>query len=229
MMPEEDVWELPADYVPRERVGSLRLYLILTVDAEGGGFADGALESLLVTGAVDAVQLRFRGRLDRDGDPDEVVDRAWYSCRRHDVLFLVNDDPQLALESGADGAHVGQSDLPAAQARSVLGNARILGLSTHGPDEVALARGLPVDYVGLGPCFPTSSKALDRTPGGPELVRACLTAAGDMPVFPIGGITLQNAPSLVKVGATRLAVGAGILDAPDPPEAARRLRALLPD
>ena len=163
----------------------------------------------------DEPRLRARARLLRD------------LCAAHDVLLLLNDRPDIAAALDLDGAHVGRDDVPPETARAWLGPDRLLGLSTHDPEELAAAHEAPVDHVGLGPCFPTRSKALDYVPGGGALVARCLPAAGGLPVFPIGGITPANVAELAAAGATRAAVGAGILAAADPASAARAVREAL--
>ena len=204
----------------RARLQSARLYLILTIGAEAPNWRP-PLEAALATRRIGMVQLR-----DTSGDEARVrrrVDFLKAPCAAHGVLLLLNDNPALAAELDLDGAHVGQEDLAPAAARALLGPRRLLGLSTHDTEEIAAARTAPGGFLGLGPCFATDSKALDRRPKGADLVARCAGAAGDRPVFPIGGITPANAPPLVAAGALRLAVGAGILGAPDPSEAARRL------
>ncbi len=209
----------------RQHLITARLYLIVTVRDEGGWLIP--VEAALSSGCVDIVQLR-----DRSGDDAVLIERA-HELRElahaNDALFVLNDRPELVTRVEADGAHVGEDDIPVAEARAAIGPERILGTSTHDADEIRAARELPVDYVGLGPMYPTSSKTLARAPGGGALVAGCLPAAGSLPVFPIGGITPENAPALVSAGAKRLAVGAGILRAADPAAAARDLAALLDD
>jgi thiamine-phosphate pyrophosphorylase len=208
------------------RLRATRVYVILTLGPEGDDAKwRPAAERALATGCVGMLQLRDVG-----GDEDRLAARARDlapRCAEHGALFLVNDRPDLAAALDADGAHVGQEDVPAAQARALVGPNRLLGLSTHGPEEMEAARALRVDYAGLGPCFPTVTKALVREPRGPALVASCLAAAGDLPFFPIGGITPANAASLVAAGARRVAVGAGVLAAADPAAAVRALDGLL--
>jgi len=208
----------------RARLAAARVYLILTVRDDGPSW-HAPLLAALQSGAVDVVQLR-----DVRGDEDALrADAASLQmrCEAFDVLFVLNDRPDLAAELDLDGAHVGQEDTPVTEARLLLGPERLLGLSTHDVGEVAAARRAPVDYVGLGPCHPTGTKQLSRTPGGAGLVAACAAAAGDLPVFPIGGITPANVAALVAAGARRAAVGTGILAAADPATAARALREAL--
>lgn len=200
------------------------VYLIVTLDAQRRDEL-APTEAALASGAVDLVQLR-----DVSGDEARLRARAAalkVLCADHGVALILNDRPDIAAALDLDGAHVGRDDVPAATARAWLGPDRLLGLSTHDPAELEAARHEPVDHVGLGPCFPTGSKALAYEPGGAGLVARCLPVAGDLPVFPIGGITPDNVGSLAAAGATRAAVGAGILAAADPAAAARALREAL--
>lgn len=206
-----------------KRLSNARLYLIVSADQrDDAPFA--AARAALGSGAVDIVQIRRR----TPGAFDEALVRELQAVAASaGVLFIVNDDVALAARLDADGAHVGQDDMPAAAARELLGDERLLGLSTHDAAEIEVARACAIDYVGLGPCFGSRSKQLRLPPGGPGLVRSVREAAGPLPLFPIGGIDAATAPLLVSAGATRLAVGAGILDAADPGGAALRLRRLL--
>ena len=107
-----------------------------------------------------------------------------------------------------------------------MGPDRLVGCSTHDASELGAVR--LADYAGLGPCFPTDSKSLTRAPQGPGLLRMALPAApANLPVFPIGGIQVRNLPNLIAAGATRAAVGAGVLAHADPGRAAKDIRALL--
>lgn len=170
-----------------------------------------------LSGGVEAVQLR-----DKEADDARYADAA----RRlrsicAGVPFLLNDRWHLVEETGADGVHLGQDDAPIEQVRRALGAEVLLGLSTHDQAEAAVAAERGADYVGLGPMFPTATKALSRAPGGAALLRSVRC---ELPVFAIGGITAENLPSL---GARRIAVSSAIADAADPESAARELRRLL--
>ena len=201
----------------------VRLYLVWTPEALDGD-PWRPLERALESGAVEAVQLRKKSGADASD-----AQRMRALCDEHGALFVVNDDAHAAAAWHADGVHVGQDDMTVSDARQIVGPDRVVGLSTHDAAEIRAAGEASVDYVGLGPCFPTGSKALTLAPGGPELVARCRPPAGSLPVFPIGGITPDNAGALVAAGADRLAVGGGVLAADDPAAAARRIRALLPD
>jgi thiamine-phosphate pyrophosphorylase len=209
----------------RERLGRARLYLVAGSASGGPGWWT-AVERALASGVIDVLQLR-----DAELDDAAFVAQARAArrlCDVHGALLIVNDRVSLAAACEADGAHVGEHDLPAGLARLLLGEERLLGLSTHDAAEVAAAHGQGVDYVGLGPCFPSETKSLRRSPGGPALVAAAQGTARTLPLFPIGGITPENAASLVAAGARRLAVGGAVLRAADPAAVALRLAGLLP-
>ncbi len=201
----------------RLRADTTRICLIVSPHVAKGDW----LDTLQRLRNVDMVQLRAKGQ------PDERIVAWAQRLRPHFALLILNDRPDLVQDAGADGAHVGQDDMDAVAARALLGPDAILGLSTHDEREVREARSLPVDYVGLGPCFETGSKELELAPGGAALVRRSLPAAGDLPVFPIGGITPANVASLAAAGARRVAVGSGILDAADPVRAAQAVAGAL--
>lgn len=172
-------------------------------------------------GGVDLVQWRVK-----HADPDGLAE-CLRRCRAASVPVIVNDDVQLAVQSSAAGAHVGQDDMPAEQARRLLGE-RWLGVSTHDPAQIRAAATAGADYLGFGPCFPTTTKGYAR--GQPQrAVTDAVRTAGDcqLPLFAIGGITPENLPRLLALGIRRIAVTAAILQADDPAEAARRLRSLL--
>jgi thiamine-phosphate pyrophosphorylase len=201
----------------------VRVYLVAGEASCRGPFL-AAVERALSSGVVGAVQLR-----EKDLSDDAFLARAVALrglAERAGALLLLNDRAHLVAEAGADGVHVGEDDPSPESARALAGASALVGLSTHDAAEVAAAPARGADYVGLGPCFPTATKALARAPRGPDLLREALPSAR-LPVFPIGGITPDNVASLAAAGATRVAVGAGILSAPDPAAAARAVAAAL--
>jgi thiamine-phosphate pyrophosphorylase len=167
---------------------------------------------------IDILQLR-----DKEASPAKLLTaarRAAGRCAEHGILFIVNDHPQLARESGADGVHLGQDDVDVLVARMILGEAMLIGLSTHTPDQVDAAA--DVDYIGVGPVHATPTKP-GRPAVGLELVEY---AAGHarVPFFAIGGIDAANVGAVRRAGARRIAVVRAIADAADPAVAARALR-----
>jgi len=143
-----------------------------------------------------------------------------------DVPVLVDDRVDVArtlLERGCAGVHLGQDDAPPELARELLGEAPLIGLSTHSPAQVVASLEQPVDYLGFGPIHATSTKGYVRGLG-PEAAWVAAQAS-DRPLFAIGGIDATNAGELEDVG--RAAVSSAILAAADPARAARELRELL--
>lgn len=178
-----------------------------------------------IAGGVDVVQLR-----EKDLDARPLIERAYVAaavCREQGVPFILNDRPDLALACGADGVHVGQDDAPPGLARDILGPEAIVGLSTHGPDDLERARREPVDYISAGPVVPTPTKP-DRPGTGPEYVALAAECEEEgLPVFVTGGVTPEAVPALVAAGARRFVVVRYLTESPDPRRAATLLRAAI--
>ncbi len=172
-----------------------------------------------IVGGVDLVQLR-----DKHLDARPLLDRARLAaavCRDHGVPFVLNDRPDLALEAGADGVHVGQDDAPPALARRILGPDAIVGLSTHAPAELDAAAGEPVDYVSTGPVSPTPTK-----PGRPGTGLGYLryaAATTSRPWYVTGGVTPDTVAGMVAAGARRFVVVRWLTEAGDPRKSAQAL------
>jgi thiamine-phosphate pyrophosphorylase len=198
------------------------LYLVLEPERCVLGWRKTVVEG--VSGGVGIVQLRDKGATDAEFLPRaREVARA---CAELGVPLILNDRVHLVEAAGARGVHVGEDDMAPEEARRVLGPDFVIGLSTHDRDEVAAAAGRGADYVGLGPMFASRTKTLRRPPGGPALLRSALGAT-HLPLYPIGGITAANLPSLVAAGATRAAVSSAICGAKDPRAAAAALNRIL--
>lgn len=218
----------------RKRLIDARLMWIFTPDPDRPRAAEAALEAAL--GRVDAIQVRLKlpGRKAGPSPAGPLLEwtRKVLALREslgqgpRQPLVFVNDRPDVArvlAEEGLDGVHLGDRDLTPEAAREYLPDGLLLGLSTHGPEEVLAAQDRPVDYLGFGPVFATATKGYDRG-HGPEHAWIAQEGSG-LPVFPIGGIDLTNAEQLEEVG--RAAVGSAITDAADPAAAADHLRAAL--
>ncbi len=205
----------------RERLRTARLYFVC--EAMPRGEEPEALLHAALSGGVDIVQLREK-ELGRD-----EVQRSARTFRRlcdtYSALFIVNDDPYLARSCDADGVHLGQDDMPAAEAREILGPEAIVGLSTHSEAQLAASAEQPVDYVSVGPIWETPTK--EGRPGvGLGLVEHAAANAAH-PFFAIGGIDPANAADVVAAGARRLGVVRAIRDADDPAAVAEALRGAL--
>jgi thiamine-phosphate pyrophosphorylase len=142
------------------------------------------------------------------------------------VTFIVNDRADVALAAEASGVHVGQDDLEADAARSVVGSGKLLGVSTHNVEQFKVAVATSADYVAVGPIFSTVTKANPDHVVGIELVRQVRTLT-DKPIVAIGGITLERAAEVIRAGADSVAVISDILLAPDPGRRARQYIELL--
>jgi len=137
------------------------------------------------------------------------------------VSFIVNDRPDVAALARADGVHVGQDDLAPEQARAVAGADKWVGVSTHNVEQFLEAAATSADYIAVGPVFATTSKANADPVVGKELIRR-VRGLTEKPVVAIGGITLENAASVIEAGADCAAVISDILRAPDRAARARQ-------
>jgi thiamine-phosphate diphosphorylase len=215
----------PTHLAPPEAIGELRRQrlrwarLYFVSDARPHGQDPEALLNAAMSGGAGIVELRDREH------PRNVVERSGHTFRRlantYGALFIVNDDPHLALELRADGVHVGQDDMDPAEARRIMGPDAIIGHSTHSREQIEAAANQPVDYISVGPIWETPTKA-GRPATGLDLLREAAQVA-EKPWFAIGGIDTENADEVVSAGAERLCVVRAIRDAADPRAAAATL------
>lgn len=145
-------------------------------------------------------------------------------CRRFGALLLVNDDPQLARESTADGVHLGQGDGSVAAARTLLGANKIVGVSTRTVAEARQAQNDGADYIGLGAMYPTGSKDDAQLVGVNRLSE--VRGSVSLPIVAIGGLTRDNAGAVIDAGADSVAVISAVMEARNPQVAARELSLL---
>lgn len=140
-----------------------------------------------------------------------------------DTLFIVNDDPSIAEEVGADGVHVGQGDMSPAEVRLRHPGLGIVGLSTHNPAQVAASRTEPVDYIGVGPVYATPTKDIPDPTLGLDVMSAMIAAAAH-PAVAIGGIDAARLPDVIAAGARNFAVVRAVCGSEDPYSAIMRLK-----
>jgi thiamine-phosphate pyrophosphorylase len=174
-------------------------------------------------GGVDIVQLREKSLPDRDLLAKARDVRRW--TRDAGVLFIVNDRPDIAVLSRADGVHLGQEDLTVADARRVVGPDALIGVSTHTAAQVRAAVLDGANYIGVGPTFPSATKDFDHFPGL-DFARE-VAEMTTVPAFALGGITPLNVAKVVAAGLRRVAVSGAVGQADDPRSAAMRLRSAL--
>ncbi|MBL4614499.1 MAG: thiamine phosphate synthase [Magnetovibrio sp.] len=200
-----------------------QLYLITPPVFDLDTFAPTFVEAL-EGGEVACVQLRMKTA---DGGPaprEEVLRAAKVlvpQAQDREVAFLINDDAELAAQLGADGVHVGQEDTSLKAARAVVGTDAIIGVTCHNSRHLAMeASEAGADYVAFGAFYPTTTKD-PKTIADPEILEIWSTMT-NVPCVAIGGITVENAPPLIKSGADFVAVVAGVWNHPDGPAHAVR-------
>lgn len=220
------------------RFARTRLYVLITESLCRGDWLQTA--ETAIDGGADCLQLREKGLND-----SELLRRARLLtaiCRKLGVLFIINDRPDIAVLADADGVHLGRADMSVADARRIIGPGRLIGVSTHTPEQFRAAAckttfasdstgpggtaalgcdssgaALP-DYIAVGPMFASSTKPQDHVPG-PDLLILAQRETG-IPIVPIGGITLDTVPQLTATGAQRICVCAAVIAQDDPRAAA---------
>ncbi len=163
----------------------------------------------LIHGGASLIQLREKQRDARLFFRE--AEAALRVARASGVRLIINDRVDLALALGADGVHLGQDDLPVEAARRLLGERAIIGFSTHNIEQALEAARLPIDYLALGPIFPTSSKENPDPVVGLEGLSRVREALPSIPLVAIGGITLENGAETLAAGADSLAVISALL------------------
>jgi thiamine-phosphate pyrophosphorylase len=196
----------------------VRLYVLITESSCKRPWLDVAEQA--IEGGADGLQLR-----EKSLESGELLCRAKNFvalCRRHNVTSIINDRPDIAMMSGADGVHVGQSDLPAAEVRKLLGRGKIVGVSTHNLDQARQAVRDGADYLGVGPFFRSPTKPRDFV-AGPAYAKQVAEQIR-IPAVAIAGITEANVDEVLATGLRAVAVTAAVAGADDPQSAARRLK-----
>ena len=201
--------------------GMLRLYAVTDRRWEGTLSLPRQVELALQGGAT---MVQFREKHLQGAEKEALARELLALCRSYGVPLIINDDAELAKKVGADGVHVGQSDLAAQEARRMLGPQAIIGVTARTVEQARAAQAAGADYLGSGAVFGTSSKS-DARPLSREELRA-ICAAVTIPVVAIGGIHAGNVLALCGCGQAGVAVIGGIFGQPDIRQAARELLAL---
>jgi len=207
------------------KINKRSLYLVIT---EEYGKDRSALEIArrAIAGGVDMIQMREKNRPRRE--IIELGKELSNLCIENNVIFIVNDDPEIAREVSAGGVHLGQEDIKkytVEAARKILGRDKIIGLSTHSIETFRKACLEDVEYIAYGPVFQTKIK--DDCVGTDNVGK--IAAMTKKPVFFIGGINLENVGSLLEKGARRISLIRAITEADDITAAARNFRQRLDD
>jgi len=186
---------------------------------------DGFIETVekVIAGGAKIVQLR-----EKDTPQEEIIRLGkglLEATKKYGIPLIINDSPELAKEVGADGVHLGKDDPPISQARRLLGGEAIIGVSCYGEIERGLeAQDMGADYVAFGTPFFTPTKP-ERLPTSLEVLREAKRKIR-IPIFAIGGINTENAPSVLETGIDGIAVITSVFGSPDPEKVARDLASL---
>jgi thiamine-phosphate pyrophosphorylase len=203
------------------RFAEVRLYVLITESGCRGPWLETAEQALL--GGADCLQLREKQL--ESGELLRRADQLVQLCHRRGALCVINDRPDVAILSRADGVHVGQGDLPPRQVRQLVGSRMIVGVSTHNLEQAKQAVLDGADYIGVGPIFRSPTKPRDFTPG-PAYARQ-VAAEVSIPAVAIAGITAENVDEVLATGLRAVAVAAAVTGSQDPRAAAERLKAKL--
>jgi thiamine-phosphate pyrophosphorylase len=203
---------------PSQRFAAVRLYVLITESACKRPWLETA--ELAIEGGADCLQLREK----------ELADSQFFAraaqlvqlCRKHEVLCIINDRADIALAADADGVHLGQDDMPALQVRRIIGNRKILGISTHNLDQAHRAVTNGADYIGVGPVFKSATKPRDFAAGLEYAAAAAREIA--VPKVAISGIGPENVDKVVAAGISAVAVTAAVTGADDVAAAAREIK-----
>ncbi len=204
------VYTLESDLLAYRRYQQLlrsQLYLVTSGRDNLLGVVEAALQ-----GGLTLVQ--YRDKTSDDAVKLDNVRKLCQLCHRYDALLIVNDRVDLAIAADADGVHLGQQDLPVAEARKLLGPGRTIGRSTTNAEEMQRAIEEGADYIGVGPVYETPTKP-DKQAAGLDYVRYA-AAKSPIPWFAIGGIDINNLDQVLNAGASRVAVVRSIMEAEQP-------------
>jgi thiamine-phosphate pyrophosphorylase len=192
-------------------------------DTQLSGLSHAEQVRLLISGGATVIQIR-----DKRASPREFHQQAAAAlqvARAHDAKLIINDRVDIALAVKADGVHLGQTDIPVAAARQLLGQAAIIGFSTHNLVQAKLAMTLPIDYLAFGPVFETATKQNPDPVAGLDALRDVRASIGSLPMVAIGGITLENGAAVLTAGADALATISELVA--DPARIAENMRQML--
>ncbi len=194
-----------------------KLYAI--TDRQWSNLAHEEIVRMLLDGGARLIQLR-----DKEASGRELLDQA-IAClrltRRAGATLIINDRVDVALTAGADGVHLGQDDLPVAEAREILGNDKIIGVSTHSIAQFRAALETSADYIAVGPVYPTKTKEDASRVVGLEFVREARKLT-DRPLVAIGGVNPRRAPKVIAAGADCVAVISALYPLPKKADLASR-------
>ena len=201
---------------------SAALYALVDCRSEKSAFEQFVTD--ILAGGVDIIQLRDKQADDRTLLARSRILKKCMAASGRNVLFIMNDRPDLALLAGADGVHVGQEELPVALVRQIIGGL-LVGVSTHSIEQARQAAQDGADYIGAGPVFESATKGFSQLAGLTFLQEVAAEIA--IPAFAIGGMTEERLDDVLQTGICRIAVSSALLNSASPKETAKRLRQTL--
>jgi len=205
--------------VPGFHWDNARLYALVDTRPDEEAFAQ--FITAIIAGGVDIIQLRDKHADDRTLLARSRILKECIAASDREVLFIMNDRPDLAVLAGADGVHVGQDELPVTQVRQIVG-ALLIGVSTHSIEQARQAVRDGADYIGAGPVYESATKEFTQL-AGLDYLRE-VAAEIELPTFAIGGITEERLAEVFQTGICRVVVGSAFLQAEDPQETVARWR-----
>lgn len=205
------------------RPSDLRLYLVTDRSLALGRSLECVVEEA-VQGGVTMVQLREKECTTKEFY--QLAMRLKKILETYHVPLIINDRVDIALACDAEGVHIGQSDMPYAVARKLLGKEKIIGLSVENLQDAIDANALDIDYIGISPVFNTATKTDTAKALGLEGIHA-ITRISNHPAVGIGGIHPSNAADIITAGAMGISVVSAIMSAPNPKEAAAHLKSII--
>ena len=196
-----------------------RLYALVDVCSDEATFRRFMID--IIEGGVDVIQLRDKQSNDRTLLSRSRIIKNCIAASKRNVLFIMNDRPDLAVLAEADGVHVGQDELPVTLVRPLVG-ALLIGVSTHSIEQARQAVLDGADYIGAGPVFESTTKAFSQLAGLAYLKE--VSAEITIPAFAIGGLTEERLHEVLQTGVYRAAVGSALLQAEKPMATAQQWR-----
>jgi thiamine-phosphate pyrophosphorylase len=200
-----------------KKIGRLH---VLTDTVLQSRFSHLELAKMAIRGGADTIQ--FRQKVGATREMIEIVRQLKQLCMDSGVTLIVNDRVDVAIAAETDGVHLGQDDFPIPLARKLLGESRIIGGSAATLEEAQKCLAEGADYIGFGPVYPTTSKADADPITGIKLLKKAAEAI-PLPIIAVGGISVENAPEVMRAGAQGIAVISAVCCQEDPEQATRAL------
>ncbi len=204
-----------------EVLHKIRLYVLISSKIATRPVKETA--ELVINGGTDAIQLREKTISDSDflSLAGEVRDLT----TEKGTLLIINDRVNVARELNADGVHLGQQDMSVLEARDIIGNEKVIGISTHNIKQARQAQNDGADYIAIGPVYQTNTKSYEPSVGL-KVVQE-ISREINVPIFAIGAITLENMNDVVKAGVSRIAVCSAIINSKDICSSTKRFKTKL--